>query len=67
MRAAELLMYLATQLLHSILGGVAVFFLFYAARVSDHQTTLILLLYAFEYGGFAFAIVYFQGKYFQSI
>lgn len=57
---AILMFRLCSQTLHSIMGGVAIFCLWYAAMVSDPGW---LLLEALKYGGSASAIMYCQNRY----
>jgi hypothetical protein len=45
------------------MGGIFVFCLYYAARLPDYNAVLYLFADAVKWGGFATAIVYFQGKY----
>lgn len=48
----------------ALMGGMAIFCLYYAARIpDDHSLILHLFLDALKWGGAATAIVYFQGKY----
>jgi hypothetical protein len=63
MQAAFILLRLTSQLLSSVMGGVAVFCLYYVLHLPDYHTVCLLLNYALEYGGGATAIVYFQGRY----
>jgi len=52
-----------SKVLSSLMGGFALFCLYYAGKVIDPQAVLRLLLDTLFYGGSATAIVYFQGKY----
>ena len=64
MSATALLLRLSSQLLSALMGGMAIFCLYYAARVPDnHDLILYLFLDALKWGGAATAIAYFQGKY----
>jgi hypothetical protein len=60
---AAFLLRISSQLMSALMGGLAVFCLYYAARLSDPDTVRLLLVDALKWGGFATAIVYFQGKY----
>lgn len=63
MQATVLLLRLSSQLLSSLMGGMAVFFLYYAAHLSDPNVVLYLFIDALKWGGLGAVIVYFQGKY----
>jgi hypothetical protein len=54
---------LSSQAMSAIIGGMAIFNLYYAGQVSDHDFALSLFLGALQWGGLATAVVYFQGKY----
>ena len=56
-----------SQALHSMMGGFAIFCLYYAAILSDYDMVKLLITYAFEWGGMAAAIIYFQGKYLSDV
>jgi hypothetical protein len=60
---AVILIRLSSKLLSSIMGGMAVFCLFYAAHLPDFNAAWHLFMDALKWGGCATAIVYFQGKY----
>jgi hypothetical protein len=60
---AALLIRVSSQLLSSVMGGMALFCLYYAAQLSDPDMVRYLFLGALKWGGCAMAIVYFQGKY----
>jgi hypothetical protein len=62
MQAATLLR-ISSQVLSALMGGVALFCLYYAAQLPDYNGVLYLFTEAVEWGGFATAIVYFRGKY----
>ena len=49
--------------MHTVMGSTAVFCLWYAAVVGDHDLSLSLLIDALKWGGAAMAIVYFQHRY----
>jgi hypothetical protein len=64
MSPAALLLRLSSQVMSALMGGMAIFCLYYAARIpDDHSLILHLFLDALKWGGAATAIVYFQGKY----
>jgi hypothetical protein len=46
-----------------MMGGLAVFCLYYAGQLSDPKLVWWLFSDALKWGGLATAIVYFQGKY----
>jgi hypothetical protein len=54
---------ISSQLLSAIMGGIAVFCLYYAAVLSDSHVVCVLLAEALKWGGLASAIVYCQDKY----
>ena len=60
---AAIIIYISSQLLSSIMGGMAVFCLYYACQLSDPDVVLYFLIQAVKWGGPAAAIVYFQGRY----
>ena len=60
---ATILLRVSSQLLSMIMGGMAVFCLYYAGQLSDYNTVCYLLTMTLKFGGGAAAIVYFQGKY----
>jgi hypothetical protein len=60
---SALLLRLGSQVLSATMGGMAVFCLYYAAKVSSPDVVRWLLVNAFIWGGVATGIVYFQGKY----
>jgi hypothetical protein len=60
---AAILFYLASRVFSALMGGAAVFCLYYAGKVSDPNTVGSLLINALIWGGCAATIVYFQGKY----
>jgi hypothetical protein len=62
MQAAYLLR-ITSQLLSSMMGGMAVFCLYYAAQIPEHNVVWYLFLSAMKWGGCATVIVYFQCKY----
>jgi hypothetical protein len=79
---AATLLRLSSQLLQSLLGGLAVFCLFYAAMFftgtyltnctiisapPDYRIAKLLLMTALLWGGLAIAIVYLQGKYLSKL
>jgi hypothetical protein len=57
------LLRVGSLLLSSIMGGMAMFCLYYAAQVPNYPFALHLFLDALKWGGAATAIVYFQGRY----
>jgi len=46
-----------------MMGGMAVFCLYYAAQIPEHNVVWYLFLSAMKWGGCATVIVYFQCKY----
>jgi hypothetical protein len=56
----------SSQLLSVIMGGMAVFSLYYAAILPDSHAVCLMLAEALKRGGFASAIVYCQDKYLGS-
>jgi hypothetical protein len=63
---ATLLIRLGSEVMHSILGGMAFFCLWYAAQASDLHLVCYLFVDGLKYGGAATAIVYFKERYFES-
>jgi hypothetical protein len=61
--SATIIMRITSQLLSSIMGGMAMFCLYYAAQIPEHNVVWYLFLSALKWGGCATAIVYFQCKY----
>jgi hypothetical protein len=59
----DLLLRLGSQVISAIMGGMAVFCLFYPGRVHHYNLVRNLLIHALIYGGGAAAIVYFKGRY----
>jgi hypothetical protein len=60
---SAILIRVGSQILSSIMGGCALFCLYYAAQLSDGDVVRYLFLSALKRGGCATAIVYAQGKY----
>jgi hypothetical protein len=60
---ATLLLRVSSQLLSVTMGSMAVFCLYYAGQLPDHNIVWYLLTKTLEFSGSATAIVYFQGKY----
>jgi hypothetical protein len=73
---------MSSQFLHSLLGGLALFCLLYAAMffsgvyltgwkivfgVCDYHIAKMLLLKSIIWGGLAGTIIYFQGKYLSNV
>jgi len=56
----------SSQLLSSIMGGMAVFSLYFAAVLPDPHSVCLMLVEALKWGGLATTIVYCQGKYLGS-
>jgi hypothetical protein len=62
MQAAALIR-ISSQLLSAMMGGFAVFCLYYATIITDPDVVQYLFLSVIKWGGCATAIVYFQGRY----
>jgi len=60
---AVLLIRISSQLLSAIMGGMAVFCLYYAAQLSEADGVWYCFTNALKFGGCATAIVYFQHMY----
>jgi hypothetical protein len=60
---AAFLLRLGSQVLSTLMGGAAVFCLYYAGQVPDYNVALVLIGDALVWGGLATAIVYCQNKY----
>ena len=57
------LLRLASEVFHSVMGGMAVVCLYFAGRLSDPDRVLDLIIDGLIFGGFAAAILYFKIKY----
>jgi hypothetical protein len=57
------LLRLCSQLISSIMGGMAVFCLYYAGQALDYNLALVLIGDALVWGGLATAIVYCRSRY----
>jgi hypothetical protein len=57
------LLRVGSQVLCAIMGGMAIFCLYYAGSLPDPQIVRLLFGAALKWGGLASAIVYCQGKY----
>jgi hypothetical protein len=60
---AAILLRICSQALSAMMGGTAVFCLYYAAQLPDPDIVRYLFLDALKWSGCAAAIVYFQNKY----
>ena len=60
---AAFLLRIGSLVLSALMGGLAVFCLYYAGQVSDPKLVWWLFSDALKWGALATAIVYFQGKY----
>jgi phosphate starvation-inducible membrane PsiE len=60
---SDLLLRLGSHVMSAIMGGMAVFCLFYAGRVRHHNLVRDLLIHTLIYGGGAAVIVYFKSRY----
>ena len=60
---AALLLRISSQLLSSIVGGMAVFCLYHAGHISDPDVVRYLFMEALKWGLLATAIVYCQRRY----
>jgi hypothetical protein len=60
---AALLFRLSSRAASALMGGFAVFCLYYAGRAADPKVVWYLLTAALQWGGGATVIAYFQGKY----
>jgi hypothetical protein len=60
---ATFLIRVSSQLLHSLMGGVALFCLYYACQISDPDIVRYLLIEAVKWGAPAAAILYAQIRY----
>jgi hypothetical protein len=58
-----MLLRVSSEVLHTTMGGVAVFCLYYAAHVSNPDLARDLITEALKWGGMATVIVYYKGKY----
>jgi hypothetical protein len=60
---AAFLIRVGSQAMSAIMGGIAVFCLYYAAQLPDYDVVRYLFIDGLKWGGAAALIVYFQGKY----
>jgi hypothetical protein len=60
---AAILIRISSKLLSSLMGGLALFCLYYAAQLSNPDLVWGIFMDALKWGGCATAIVYFQGRY----
>ena len=54
---------ISSQVMSGLIGGMAVFCLYYPAQILEHNVVWYLFLSAMKWGGCATVIVYFQCKY----
>jgi len=59
---AAILFHLASRVLSALMGGMAIFCLYYAGQLPDPNAVGSLLINALVWGGGAATIVYFQGR-----
>jgi hypothetical protein len=60
---AAFLLRLCSQIISAIMGGMAVFCLYYAGQAPDYEVALALIGDALVWGGLATAIVYCRSRY----
>jgi hypothetical protein len=60
---AAFLIRISSKLMSAMMGGMAIFCLYYASQVHNDPFALHLFLDALKWGGCATAIVYCQGRY----
>jgi hypothetical protein len=60
---SALIIRLSSQLLSALMGGAAVFSLYFAAVLPDPHVVCLMLAEALKWGALASAIVYCQDKY----
>jgi hypothetical protein len=60
---SDFIIRVSSQLLSAIMGGMAVFSLYYAAVLPNSHAVCLMLAEALKWGALASAIVYCQGKY----
>jgi hypothetical protein len=60
---AALLIRISSKLLSAMMGGTAIFCLYYAGEVTDYNLVGHLLFDGVKWGGCALATAYFQGRY----
>lgn len=63
---SALLLRVASDMLHSLMGGMCVFCLYYAAQLPDHDVVGTLILAALKWGACAAALLYYKSKYLES-
>ena len=60
---SAILIRVSTIAIHSMMGGMAVFCLYYAAQIPDANLVRYLLFDALKWGGLATIVLYCQKKY----
>jgi len=60
---SAMLIRVGTLVLHSVMGGMAVFCLYYAGKIPNFDGAWQLFIEALKWGWFALVILYYQGKY----
>jgi hypothetical protein len=60
---SAILIRVSTIAIHSMMGGMAVFCLYYAAQIPDANLVRYLLFDALKWGGLATIVLYCQEKY----
>lgn len=61
-----MLLRVGSEVMHSVLGGMAVFCLYYAGQVANPNLVKVLMIDALKWGISAALIVYFKIKYLES-
>jgi hypothetical protein len=56
---------LASQVMHSVMGGMAVFSFYYAGKISDPNLVSLLILKGALWGIAAWVVLFFQCKYLE--
>jgi hypothetical protein len=62
---AVMMLRVGSEFLHAMMGGFALFCLYYAGKVPDPDLVRSLIIEALKWGGLASVIVYCKGKYFD--
>jgi hypothetical protein len=60
---AGMLLRVGSLVLHSVMGGMSMFCLYYAGQISDFRLARNLLTNALLWGGLAVTVIYCQNKY----
>jgi hypothetical protein len=63
---SAMILRVGSEVLHSIMGGMCVFCLYYAGKVTDPDVVRYLILDALQWGGLAAAVLYCKIQYLEN-